>query len=110
MEWASADNAASLGLSASRFIILSYSVGSPPARPTEETGCSGPLPTIPSARGPGLRRTELYLSLPSLPSSLARTPKGLPQRVINFTFSVCRRGERRRLRPSSGQPVPEDTN
>jgi hypothetical protein len=45
-------------------------------------------------------------SLPSFPASfLVRPPKGLLQCVINFTFPVCRRGERR-LRPSSGPGRP----
>lgn len=83
---------------------------SPPARPARESGnCRNRgiwiLIHDPAPGGSGLYKMEPYLSLPSRSPSLARSPKGLLQYVINFTFPVCRRGERR-LCPSSGPACP----
>lgn len=111
MGWASTDNARSLGLSASKFIILSDSAarallrGPRGSQEIVESVRSGPLTVTPAPSGSGVCEAELYLSLLSLPPSLARCPKGLLQCVINFTFPVCRRGEKR-LCPSSGPACP----
>lgn len=110
MGWASTDDARSLGLSASKFIILSDSDARallPGPRGSQETRNRGIWTLIHDLApgGSGLYKTELYLSLPSRPPSLALSPMGLLQCVINFTFPVCRRGERR-LCPSSGPACP----
>lgn len=110
MGWASTDNACSLGLSASKFIILSDSAarallpGPRGSQEIVESGRSGPLSMTPRAcRVRGLQ--DRAVPLPSFPASLARSPMGLLQCVINFTFPVCRRGEKR-LCPSSGPACP----
>lgn len=106
MGWVCTDNESSLSLSASKFIILSDSAApNPLTQKTESNPVVWALPHDPRGWRLHPLQTELHLSLSSLPPTLARSPKGWLQCVINFTFPVCRRGERR-LCPSSGPACP----
>lgn len=98
--WASTDNANSLGFSARKFIILSDLAALRLLhRKLSRTLVFWTLSQYPARMEDASSARQSYHSL--FTSSLARClPKGFPQCLINFTFSVCRRVERR-LRPSS---------
>lgn len=98
--WASTDNANSPGFSARKFIIFSglAAPNSSAQKTQQNTLVLDPSPGPPrSEDASSARQTCLF----PFSASLARcSPKGFLLCVINFTFSVCRRVERR-LCPSS---------
>lgn len=76
------------------------------AQKTEQNSSGlDPFPKTPEVGECIFYKTEMPISLSSLPPLLVHSPKGLLQYVINFTFPVCRKGEWR-LCPSSGPACP----